>query len=189
MTTTPVTDPTVLTRDDIAAMNAADDVSFHHNPEDNGPGSIRLYRRSLLVTDRIWTAREQRLFPETHTSAERVRTLANLHSAMSGYAQPDTSTTAWNNTTEPLADAFTTTGGCSYNDDWRTIVGLLRPGQRLALKWTADNNTENIRWAKMHADELRLLVYRPHHAWPRSFLIQARVAPDNSARMIRRYGR
>jgi hypothetical protein len=43
---------------------------------------------------------------------------------------------------------------------WATIARLLKAGDRLELRWVADNNTGSITEAGLHCDRLRLLVHR-----------------------------
>jgi hypothetical protein len=64
---------------------------------------------------------------------------------------------------------------------------MLRVGDTLSLSWAADNNTETISLHNLHADELTLIVRRAKGE-PLHFVIARTVTPENSARMIQRYG-
>ena len=62
----------------------------------------------------------------------------------------------------------------------------MRVGDVLSLEWTAGNNCEANKTVGWQRDELRLVVTRGKRRFV--FLVDARTGPDNSARMVRRYG-
>lgn len=166
-----------LTRDDLAALRAADGLSFHHlRPDDTNPSMIRAYLRSY-GQQRIYTAREQVMFPATDTF-DRSRIIA-VASTVSGYDWP-TGDPDWHR----YARAFAMVG---RNARTETMVSLLRPGVSVALHWQADNNNENHRQVGHHADELTMHITSPagRHL---TLLVAYQVGPDNTARMIRQHG-
>jgi hypothetical protein len=69
-------------------------------------------------------------------------------------------------------------------ETWRTMVDLLRAGDRLTLVWLAGNNNQYLREAELFLDEVRLAVTRGERRLV--FPVAHTVTPDNSARMIRR---
>lgn len=183
MTTDTTTTTTAgLTREDLAALRAADNLTFHHYRDgDSQPRHmIRAYLRGTFG-QRIWTAREQRLFPELSLTDERMRTVA-VKSVASGYER-DGNGGLWSG--EPQVRAFAS----HYIDNTiRTVLALLRTGDELTLQWRADNNTDNHRSVGFHADELWLSAWSDSPARDLTFHIAHSVGPDNTARMIRRHG-
>ncbi|MET0711084.1 MAG: hypothetical protein ABWZ30_01070 [Jiangellaceae bacterium] len=188
MTTDTTTELGTISRDDIAAMFASDSMTLHHLPthlhRDGVGHMIRVYLRGGYAEPHIWTAREQRLFPQTHTDTDRMRTILVASSVM-GYGQDgeDAWTTAYGDPELDLACFH------SFYDVARrqTIAGILRPGDVLSLFWAADNNTEILRDAGLHSDSVNLIVRRGPEK-QLVFRVGESVGRDNSARMIRRHG-
>jgi len=176
-----------LTADDIAAFKLADSVTFHHY---EGRSFIRAHLDNTSG-ERIFTAREQRLFQSERDSNDRHREIT-CDVTMYGYSQNGFE--SWNLESAPGASAFHYGFAAKYDKPWQTIAGLLRAGDRLRLEWVADNNNDNVRGVGFHCDELRLIVVRTNKRTDAShdtmtFRIVTQVGPDNSARLIRRYGR
>ena len=72
----------------------------------------------------------------------------------------------------------------SYDEEWRTIVSLLREGDELTLVWTRDAyKCQNLDAAQLHGDSLSLLIKRGEKTM--RFTLEWSVCPDNTARMIR----
>ena len=72
----------------------------------------------------------------------------------------------------------------NYNEEWTTIIGLLREGDELTLVWTRDGFTAQTHEdAALHGDRLSLAVKRGEKTM--RFHLETRVCPDNTARMIR----
>lgn len=164
---------TALAADDIAALKAADTVTFHHGPENTRyvATCIRAHMRGgYSDAPRIWTAREQRLFngvPATNTG--RVRTIAPADSTARGYDQMGSAAVAFHSLYPGAA--------------WRTVTDLLRKGDELRVEWVADNNNQNHKSVNFHCDQLFLHVIRGDREL--TFLIAESVGPHNTARMIR----
>jgi hypothetical protein len=181
---TGVPDPARLTRDDIAALRCADTVSFHYNQR---RGFIHADLDDHAGDRRIFTARQQRLFPDTAILGRQRK--VPVSTRMSGY---DTAARgiAWTRDDAPQVSAFHLISSVRFNRVWQTIVGLLAVGDEIRLVWLADNNTETLREANLHADELTLIAIRRGRREVRhlAFFIAHAVRLDNSARMIRRFG-
>lgn len=71
-----------------------------------------------------------------------------------------------------------------YSEEWMTIVGLLKAGDDLVLRWTAGNSNGYLDEAGLHRDELALVVMRGKRRMV--FRIATSVCKDNTARMVRR---
>lgn len=170
----------VLTRDDIAALRAADDVTLHVF---KGRGCVRARLRGYSAQPRIYSAREQRLFPDVDAQLDwRTRDVVASHSVV-GYSER--ASMEWSDRSDPNYYAY-----ASFVDEavWRTIAGVMRPGDSVHLSWIADNNCGNTREVGFHHDELRLLLTGPEGKNRRTFLARVEVGPDNTARMVQRYG-
>lgn len=172
-----------LSADDVRALRTADTVSFHYY---DGRGYVQLTLDGGERTGepRTLTVAEQRAFPQgVDRSAERRRTI-DVTTEMHGYGADGWS--SWNAESEPRAAAFEMINSAQYSDVWRTLVSLMRKGDRLTLAWVADNNTDNYRAAGLHGDHLKVIIVRGETRL--TFNLVTAVRPDNSARMIRRHG-
>jgi hypothetical protein len=173
---------TALTRDDITAMRMADDVSLHLY---GITGSIiRAYVQGRGEPI-IYSESQQRLYPEaTNFHDRRARDIAT-EGSVTGYGEAGSFGFAWNTrSTEPGPSCFYSVHD---RDVWTTITQTLRVGDELHVHWRADNNTDTIRQANLHADEVRLIVR--HEGKPNAtYRVGNAITPDNSARMVRRYG-
>lgn len=163
-----------LSTEDVAAMRLAEEVSLHH---DDGTSLIRLYLRGSWQPQppRVFTARQQRLFPNTRDvgAHERSRTIA-CEAALSGYD-------------EPIMDRSTVScfwAGSALRDTWRTVTDLVKPGDRVTLHWVAGNNNEYLTDAELFNDEVLLCVARGKRKLV--FAVAHTICADNTARMIAR---
>lgn len=180
MTSTTVTDVPTLTADDVAALRVATSVCFHRN---DGRSYIRAYLRPPSDPP-VFSRRQQLLFPGTEAMpGERHREIATTN-GMYGYT--DTDGTWRVDSDDRTPSAFYMIHSARYNATWPTIASLLSAGEVLHLAWIADNNTDNIHEAGLHADELDLVTTKGNRK--RTFSVGYQVCPDNSARMIRRHG-
>lgn len=66
-----------------------------------------------------------------------------------------------------------------------TLINRMRAGDTLRLEWTANNDNPLNREIGWHRDELRLRIIHANGK-EELYLVEARVGPDNTARMIRR---
>lgn len=183
-----------ITSDDIAALKAADSVSFHYY---DGRGYMRAavipfwrVRGSAYLRDggtesgwRVFTAREQRLFPAVSGIGNSRQRDIDVTTSMFGYGEPGET---WNLGSAPKATAYEYEGTAQYSKTWSTLVSLFRAGDELQLLWLADNNSETIRLADLHTDQLDINVKRGDKEM--RFHVSTRITPDNSARMIKRNG-
>lgn len=181
----PATDRVTLSSDDVTALRTADSVTFHYGPASTRyvPTCIRAHARGGYADQpRIWTAREQRLFPEVgNIDTDRMRIVMPDRSSMSGYFG-ESGMSTWHGADRPQAVAYHMMHYAS--DEWLTIANLMRAGDSVRLSWQADNNYDALREVGFHADELRLSVHRGESR-VMHFLITRSVGPHNSARMIR----
>ena len=84
---------------------------------------------------------------------------------------------------------FEMISSAKYDPQWRTIMDLLRAGDRLTILWTADNNSQLVEKAGLHMDSVSIRIERPNGK-RLEFHIHTQVSEANSARMLRsgRYG-
>lgn len=163
-----------LTRTDIAALRKADLVSFHYNvrrTSDDGANDrvtvIRAHKRPTYAErERDPFARE--IVHEIDLGA------ANLHRVTNHGERHDGGWTAY----ESILSA-------QYVETWRTAVRSLKVGETIMMHWTRDNNSETIRKAGLHVDELTISVGVQGKS-ARWYHIDTRITPDNTARMIQR---
>jgi hypothetical protein len=169
-----------LTADDLAALRRTDELSFHLY---KGRYFIRLYLRSF-GEQRIYTASEQRLFPNTDTGLGRTREI-DVSGNTSGYVDHDDDGGQrwWGHDT---TSAFYSLNG-QYNDMWNTIKGLLKAEDELTLLFSGGAyNNGYTRPAGLHADRLSLAVKRGNRKM--TFIVGVSVTADNTARMVKRHG-
>src|SRR3954466_11095428 len=139
-----------LATHDIAALKQADWVTFHHLPTDQGGPQIRLYIDGH-GDPRIFTASEQRLFPQTGIGAHDRSRIIPVTSGASGFGANDDES-GWRGIDRPNLSCFYMIHTAQFSAPWRTITRLLRAGDRLTLSWLADNNTDIVRDAGLHID-------------------------------------
>lgn len=162
-----------LTSDDIAALRAAEAVQFRRDCD--GESCLKPTLQGTWDADRprIYTAREQRLFPHvSRVSGDRYRKImvaSDVRIVMGG------------DTTHAQCRHDVRSAGS--NDEWRTVARLLRPGDRVELRWKAGNDYPLITDAGLHRDELRMVLHRATNS--PVFLIDAVVCADDTASMIR----
>lgn len=174
-----------LTADDVHALRRADNLSFHVY---EGKASIRAY---LGTEDwKILTAREQRVFKRDGSPlpGERMREIACQWGAH-GYPEGDGMGIAWRGEESPDLSAYASVVSGTYNALWPTTSSLIGAGDTLTLHWTADCNTGTIREAGLHVDTLTITATSASGKRERTFHVDTSITPDNSARMIRRFGR
>jgi hypothetical protein len=176
------TEPYALTDDDVATLRLCDTVRFYYHEG-------RSYLRAQLTGGhagqvRLYTKREQRLFPRTDTyQYDREREIV-CASTVYGYSHDDDGGRWWDAEQNPGLSCYEPGVGGRSIDTWATLASLLKPGDRLALRWTADVNEAITQDYGLHRDTLHLLVTRGKRTL--TFLLADHVSPDNTARMIRR---
>lgn len=174
-----------LSADDVAALRASDDVSFHTH---DGKAFVRVYLRVYGEGAPVFTVKQQRLYPEAGPFGDRgrQRTIPCEHRAYgygrrAGEGYP--ARQGWNSEHIPGYAAY---ASWVKREVWGTVSGLLRPGDRLTLSWVADNNNHHLDRADLHQDELHVVVHRGERKM--TFLLNTSVCAGNSARMVRQYG-
>jgi len=167
MTSTETTERvTVLTSADVKALRSADRLSFHLI---DGQSIIRAHR------DREHTATGFEDSVDIHAATTLTR--------YSGWLTTDADALA--RAPREAVVGFAFQGSAQYNRDTRTWLAALRTGDTLTLAWSADNNSETLRDAGLHADELRIVITGRKTGTSPTFLVEYGINPGNSARMIR----
>lgn len=172
-----------LDSDDLAALRLADRVVFQ--TLDNGESAIRaIVDRGMLTDTPIYSAREQRLFPETERySRDRERTI-RVRATGYGYGDATHNMGGWSG---GKFSAFHMHHHARMTEEWCTLADLMRVGDTVTLRWVANNGNGNTKDAGLVVDELRLTL-NLHGKRERTFLVDVSVGRDDSARMIKRYG-
>ena len=149
-----------LSRADLQALKQASKVSFHSNWSDGG-NSKGTHRIDMTMEGKVFDS-ERALYLDTAY-------LNNYGDSLRGEE----------------VSAFAMQMTARFNDNWQTVVGLLRVGDVVSLKWTRANDSESLREAQMSRDTLDFVVTRKNKTM--TFRIDTCVCPVNSlARMIRR---
>ncbi len=171
----PETQAGLLYISDVQALQRADRVSFHCHQEQ---GYIHADLTTWPLSEpRIYTPKEQRLFPDADGVDRRRRIEADT--SIVGFDH----TRRWHERALPGASALYTIHAARLDDVWRSIAAFLRVGDVITLRWRADNNTDHLTAACLHRDELRLGIVRGQRRW--QFLVDIDVATQNS-RMVTR---
>jgi hypothetical protein len=88
---------------------------------------------------------------------------------------------------ESVRSACTSISVAQHDEAWRTVVGLLRVGDEIVLRWYLGNDTPAMREAGIALDELHLIVQRANSDKRLVFRIEHRASPTHSsARMATR---
>lgn len=159
---------TTLTSADVKALRSADRISFHLA---DGQSIIRAHR------DREHTPTGFDDSVDIHAATTLTR--------HRGWLAGDDQHTALARAPREAVRGFAYHGSAQYSLDARTWLQSLRTGDMLTLDWTADNNSETLRDAGLHADELRVQITGRKTGTPPTFLIDYVINPGNSARMLR----
>lgn len=163
-----------LTRMDIAALRKADRVSFHYNVRhvDNGE------RRSFIRAHKEPTYAERERDPFAREQIHEIDLGPNgEHHRVINYG--DRHDGGWS--------AFESVMAAQVTETWRTVVRSLKVGETIVMHWTRDNNSETIRKADLHVDELTVSVGKEGaQNGARWYHIATRITPDNTARMVQR---
>jgi len=149
---------------DITAMKHADVAVFRVH---NGVALIEVTLNGPSFGERrIYTRAEQMLFP------------LNAFDDRSRVVEVE-------GTLGHTANAVTVITASRFCREWTTIVNLLHPRDRVSLRFTADlHTTSYLSEHGLHADTLHIVVHRGRNT-EMTFLLDVRVSPDNSARMVR----
>lgn len=175
--------PTVgLTAHEVTALVEADRIAFTYY---QGVASIRAILREERdrVNGTLFPPEE--LFPDVDGITHERSVTIIVQGGVGGY---DHDGPVWSHHTEPDVSCMVPVTFARTDKEWQTIARSLCPGDQVWLGWLADNNTDTIRQAGLHTDELHLYV---DHGDKRtsSYLVRVLTHRDDVARMIRRYGR
>jgi hypothetical protein len=166
---------------DLQALRRADTIRVHAA---DGVGVIDASLTTLAGDQpRIYTATEQRLFPEPmeHHRRRRIAVAADI----AGF---DTHR-RWHDRQLPGATATAVIDGAQLHEVWRSVAAFLRVGDIVRLRWHTTTNTgtntgtgtERPAGAGLHRDELLIEVRRGKRTW--TFLLDVTVGPS-SLRMV-----
>jgi hypothetical protein len=149
-------------------------VSFHTTGD--GVADIHACLSSAAFCQpRIYTARQQRLYPDADQRDRRRRIV--VAAGICGYD----ATRRWHEHHLPGATAFTLIDAAQLDEVWRSVAAFLRVGDVIRLHWRADNPADALRDPELHRDELRIAVRRGARRW--MFLLDVQVRPG-PVRMI-----
>lgn len=158
---------------DVQALRHADAVAF---AAADGIGLIDASLTAIAGDEpRIYTAKQQRLFPDPVGQQRRRR--IEVAADIAGFD----ACRRWHDHQLPGATASATIGGAQFHDVWRSVAALLRVGDVVRLRWHAGNNTDQLTALGLHRDELLIEVRRGKRL--STFLLDVSVRPP-SARMV-----
>lgn len=157
----------MLNKVDIKALKTAENVSF----STNGKSTIRCTKK--ITVDGAFEAEAEHIV------------------GVNGYIGKNYGDTRdYSYAREHLSYAHT-------NDQWQTVASMLREGDEITLRWSADGGRngyiEGVKrietagagtYDHLHADRFYIDIARPGKNRPFTFLIAAQTCPDNTARMI-----
>lgn len=157
---------------DVQALRRADAVRVHAAA---GVGLIDASLTALAGEPRIYTATEQRLFPDTDGLARRRRIA--VAADIAGFDNQR----RWHDHHLPGATATTVFGCAQLHEVWRSVAAFLRVGDIVRLRWHASTNTgtdtDRLTAGGLHRDELHIEVRRGRRTW--TFLLAVTVGPSN----------
>lgn len=134
---------------------------------------------------RIFTASEQRLFPQADGPLGGRRRVVQVEGAIGGYRTSDASRVSYG----PNSSAFEMIHSAKYSDVWGTIASLLRAGDQVRLRFNADGHSNEItQKAGLHVDTVSIEIVRKGGNRALVLQVATRVGYDNSARMIQARG-
>jgi hypothetical protein len=126
---------------------------------------------------RVYTATEQRLFPEADGTDRRRR--IGVAADIVGFDAHQ----RWHEHHLPGATACAWISRARLDEVWRSIAAFLRVGDVLRLHWRADNTIDWLDDPRLHRDELSVAVHRGRRRWMFLLDVQIRREP---VRMITR---
>ncbi len=182
MSTATETQVGILTADDVKAVQKADQVVLRHY---SGATTMEVYLdRPLPDEPRIYTEAEQRLFPVTdNISRERAR-IIRVRGAVNSYeeAVPYRCDLA-------VARAFWMSSSAQFDDVWRTIASLMKPGTDVQVAFVGNAKSNGHTKANgLHADAVRIYLTPKGAQRPLVFLVDVFVGRDDTARMVKPRG-
>lgn len=170
---------TGLTKNELAALRQADSICFDHSL--NGHTGLRAVKRGKAP------------FFEEH----RVEVPCKSTVYISGDGVD------WDTRCGKHAQCFAWIHSAQFNEEWRTIVRLLKPGDEVELRWVGNDDNGYVKRARVTErdeschdaglgmglchDRLYLKVRRKGKQ-VYSFYVDDSVCPNNTARMVKPYG-
>ena len=152
-----------LTAQDIKAMRTCDDIVYRFNRADN-----------VSQLECIKRADKHSPWEQTH--------VVNVNTSDVCYA----GTYGSDIYSVQVARAFHMQSRYDWDEnETNTFLSLLRPGDTITARLTANNNNGSLNRAGLFMDELRLCIRRPNAKKGLVFLIAVSVCPDNRARMCK----
>ncbi|GAA0898334.1 hypothetical protein [Virgisporangium aurantiacum] len=164
---------------DVQALRRADSVRFDTRETQSGLDAwieADLFPPSV-AEPRIYTATEQRLFPEADASDRRRRIAVGADIA--GFDDQQ----RWHDRHLPGTTAYALISPARLDEVWRSIAAFVRVGDVLRLYWRADNTIDWLEDPRLHRDELSIAVHRGRRRW--MFLLDVQIRPE-PVRMITR---
>lgn len=160
----------LLYRGDLHALRRADTITIHAQ---DGIASIRATVNAPHGL-RIYTATEQRVFPEG--AGYRRHRLITVDADIAGFDPAG----RWREH-DLSATATLVIDHAALHEVWQTLTAWLRIGDVPRLRFRADSTHDGPPAAGLHRDELHLLVLRGRREW--AFLLEVAVRPA-STRMV-----
>lgn len=166
-----------LTNEDAAAFRMAESVSFHTH---DGRSFVRLYLDSWSGANRVWTVREQTIFPHLGEILPHCRhreiEVSPVNVRLEDYSGRDGDYSAYAG------------GRCSVDPGtWHTIARTIRKGDTLGFRWVSGNDTDVMRDAGLSCDEFRFGAEAPDRKNPRWWNVETVITrTDSLARMVKR---
>ncbi|WP_203933895.1 hypothetical protein [Virgisporangium ochraceum] len=130
-----------------------------------------------ITEPRLYTAMEQRLFPDADALDRRRR--IDVSGDIAGFDDRQ----RWHDRHLPGATAFARISAAELDEIWHSIAMFLRVGDVIRLQWRADNMSDSLIDPELHRDDLSIAVHRGRRRW--LFLLDVQVRPG-PARMITR---
>lgn len=162
---------------DVQALRRADSICFQVRRDGTAHIDATLTTWAYPAP-RIFTATQQRLFPDAHHTDRRRRIQVGV--TIVGFD----SDRRWHEHALPGACASAMIHAAGLDDVWGSIAGFIRVGDVMTLHWRADNNNQVLIDAGLHRDELRIGIRRGRRSW--TFLVAVATGPDDTTRMISR---
>lgn len=159
----------ILGKDILRALRNANAVVFYHNEEDatTGKGRIAIIKEvEVDGYEKTDVRKEITLDSLIYNRSDLNRTYKYAHHHESIYCYGEGFKEAWH----------------GKNNQFETILCMLKENDDISLYWYPDNNSENMRELGWHNDMLILCVKRKDKYL--SFKIEEHPYLDNTARMI-----
>ncbi len=171
-----------LTAEDVKAVQKADQVVLRHY---QGATTMEVYLDRRLVDEpRIYTESEQRLFPVTDDIARERARIITVRGAVNSYEED-----APYQCDITVASCFWMSSSAQYDDVWRTIASLMKPGTDVQVAFVGNAKSNgHTKTNGLHGDAVRIYLTPKGAQRPLVFLVDVSVGRDDSARMVKPRG-